>query len=78
MVTVVVLGDERTSRLWVVVVQPQIRVCSRLVALSVAVAVDNNEGAVRIYREMPVRLCGDGVRVSLRCAPVEESEQPDN
>jgi len=51
MIAVVIPRDEHTGR----VVQPQVRISARLVAVTVAVAVHHDERAVRVDREPPVR-----------------------
>ena len=51
-VPVIILSDERPRR----VVQPQIRVCARLIALTVGVAVDVN-GFRGTHGELPLGLC---------------------
>jgi len=51
MIAVVVPREQHTGR----VIQPQVRISARLIAVPVAVAVHHDERAVRVDGEPPVR-----------------------
>jgi hypothetical protein len=52
MIRVVVIGDQQVA----VVVQPQIRVGTRLFTVTVAVPIDHHQCLVGLYREPPIGL----------------------